>query len=177
MKINQDLKFRKVSKNDLKIIRDWRNSSGIWEYNNQFTFLNMKNQVQWLKSLKKSNKIMFIITNRKNTPIGICGLINIDKKNKHADVNIIIGKKALHGSGLGSIILYHLVKYGFTKLKLRRIGAEIFKFNNKSIKLFEKINFQREAILRENIWRGGRWWDIFLYSILFNEYKKLEKKN
>ena len=72
----------------------------------------------------------------------------------------------MHGKGLGTEALQLLVNYGFKKMKLHRIGAEIFEYNKISLKLFEKLNFKREALLRDGLWKDGRWWDVYTYSIL-----------
>ena len=50
--------LRSVKKSDLKLFRDWRNSSVIREFNTQFTLLNMKQQNFWFNSLsdKKTDK-------------------------------------------------------------------------------------------------------------------------
>jgi RimJ/RimL family protein N-acetyltransferase len=164
--------FREITKNDLKILRDWRNSTGILEYNSQFTLLNMIDQKKWFEQINKKNsdRIMFMVINKKKEAIGVCGLIHLNIKDRNADIAIIIGKKKLHGLGLGSEILEMLLKYGFHKRKLHRIGAEIFEYNKVSIKLFKKLNFKREVILRNSLWRSGKWWNVYIFSLLRNEY-------
>lgn len=120
------MKLRSVRKSDLGIIRDWRNSHDIREFNTQFTLLNMKNQEKWFEEISKveSSRKMFVITEQHNNPIGVCGFINIDKENKSADVAIILGERKQRGKHLGSKSLELLVNYGFKKLKLHRIGVK-----------------------------------------------------
>lgn len=170
------INLRQVTKNDLQIIRDWRNTKGIYEFNTQFTLLNMKNQKNWFKQIneKNSNRIMFIATNKKNQPIGVCGLVHVNKIDRYADAAIILGEQKLHGKGLGSEILQLLIQYGFRKLGLRRIGAEIFEYNQISVKLFEKLGFKREAIMRETLWRNGQWWNVHIFSLLNDVKEKLK---
>jgi len=174
MKNKINLTFRKVTQKDLPILRDWRNSKGILEYNTQFTLLNMKSQENWFKQIKAKNsdRIMFMIISN-NQPVGVCGLIHVDKKERNADVAIIIGKKTLHGKGLGKKSLQKLVEYGFNKLKLHRIGAEVFEYNNKSIKLFKKMNFKYDALLRDSLWRNSTWWNTQVFSLLKEDFNKL----
>jgi RimJ/RimL family protein N-acetyltransferase len=94
------------------------------------------------------------------------GLIHLDKKNRNAEVSIILGETKLHHRGLGTKALQLLINYGFQKLKLHRIEAEIFEYNKISVKLFEKLNFTREAILKDSLWRSGRWWNVYIFSII-----------
>lgn len=160
------IQLKKINSSDLEKIKKWRNLESIRKFNYQFTLLNMKNQYDWYSSFStdKDKKMFIVLKNSK--PIGICGLIHIDKENKNADVSIILGERSLQGKGIGSIILHKLVEYGFKKLKLHRIGAEIFEFNKISVHLFEGLSFKKEAILRQSLWRDNRWWSIYIYSII-----------
>ncbi len=177
MKINKNIivggkvNFRKITELDLEVLIKWRNSKEVYQYNNQFVLLNMFLQKKWFKSIirNKSNQVMFVVTNKKNKPVGICGLIHVDEINRSADCAIILGVQKLHGKGLGSEILDELVEYGFTHLGLHRIGAEIFSYNKISSGLFKKLGFKYEVTLREALWRDNRWWDIDLYSLLKHE--------
>lgn len=169
------VRLRSVRKSDLEIIRDWRNSQDTREFNTQFTLLNMNNQRKWFVEIskKESPRKMFVITEKGGNPIGVCGLINIDKENRSADVAIILGEKKQRGRHLGSESLELLVSYGFKKLKLHRIGAEIFEYNKRSVNLFERLNFKFEATMRDRLWRDGKWWDVYSYSILSNDANQL----
>lgn len=170
--IGTNIDFRRITDYDLKILAKWRNTNGIREYNNQFILLNMIQQKDWLYRINSedSDRDMFMITDKKDTPIGVCGLIHINKKDKSADVAIIIGKQQLHHKGLGSETLQMLIEYGFKRLNLHRIGAEIFSYNKISIRLFERLSFRCEATLRHALWRNHRWWNIHIFSLLKHEY-------
>ena len=163
--------LRSVKQSDLKLFRDWRNSAVIREFNTQFTLLNMVQQNFWFDSLsdKKKDKSMFTITEKKNTSIGICGLTNIDWKNRNASIAIIIGKPHLHSKGFGTESLDLLLEYGFKELKLHRIVADILEFNHKSIVFFEKFGFKLDAVFRDYLFRNGKWWKLFSYSKTIND--------
>lgn len=164
--------LKPLCKKHLPIIRDWRNTDGIWEFNTQFTLLNMENQKNWYNEVTKKNTIrkMYVIFYGE-IPIGICGLINLDKNNKQADVAIIIGNKKYHGKNLGSESLKKLIEIGFKKFHLHKIGADIFEFNTVSFRLFKKLGFSCDAIKIDSIWRFNRWWEIHTYSILKSEFE------
>lgn len=164
--------FYKITKNDLRTLQRWRNSNEIWPYNTQYILLNMINQKQWYEQIiqKNSDRIMFMITNKLGKPIGVCGLIHIDLKDKTASIAIIIGEKKYQSRGFGTEILQMLIHYGFNKIKVHRIEAQVFAYNAVSTKLFKKMNFKQEVTLRDSLWRQGKWWDVFILSVLQNEY-------
>lgn len=167
--------FCKITINDLTTLQKWRNSSEIWPYNTQYVLLNMINQQQWYKQItqKNSDRIMFMVTDKMGKPIGVCGLIHINLKAKIASVAIIIGEKKYQSKGFGTEILQMLLDYGFNQIRIHRIEAEIFAYNQVSAKLFKKLNFKQEVILRDSLWRNGKWWDILILSILQNEYARI----
>jgi UDP-4-amino-4,6-dideoxy-N-acetyl-beta-L-altrosamine N-acetyltransferase len=167
------IQLKKVTKSDLKLLIEWRNSNKIFPYNTQYFLLNSKTQTEWFNSLQNdSSRKMFMILH-KNMKIGICGLIDMDHKNKNANIAIIIGKTQLHAKGLGTITLSNLLNYGFKKLGLHRIGAEVIEYNKTSIRLFKKSKFKIEAIHRDVIWRNNRWWNMYSMSILKHNFNEM----
>jgi len=164
--IMDSIQLKKINSSYLEKIKNWRNLESIRNFNYQYTLLNMKNQHEWYSSLTTSHDQKMFIVLKNSKPIGICGLIHIDIENKNADVSIILGEHSLHGKGIGSIILEKLVEYGFRKLKLHRIGAEIFEFNKISVHLFEGLSFKKEATFRQSLWRNNKWWSIYVYSVI-----------
>jgi len=168
----KNVNFRKITKSDLHILQRWRNSTDVFLYNTQYVLLNMIDQKNWYEQImqKNSDRIMFMVVNKLNAPIGVCGLIHNDLKNKSASIAIIIGEKKFQNKGFGTEILQILIDYGFNKLKIHRLEADVFVFNEASIKFFQKNNFTQEVILRDSLWRRGKWWDVFIFSILQNEW-------
>ena len=165
--MSKKLELKKISKHDLEIIVKWRNNPKIMKYNRQFFLLNMKYQLKWFNELSKKDSAqrMFVFRYDGNI-VGVGGLIHLDKKNRNAEVSIILGETKLHHRGIGTKALQLLINYGFQKLKLHRIEAEIFEYNKISVKLFEKLNFKCEAILKDSLWRNGRWWNVYIFSII-----------
>ena len=165
------IQLRRVTKEDLENFRTWRNSINIWKNNTQFIFLNMENQKKWIKSLseKNSNKHMFTIIDKKKKPIGICGLTNLDPIEKSAKIAIIIGNSNSQSRGIGTQSLTLLLNYGFRKLKLHRIEAEVLEYNIKSQSFFEKFNFHKEVELRDYLFRNEKWWNLIIYSKLISD--------
>ncbi len=167
--------FCTITKNDLRTLQKWRNSNDIFAFNTQYVLLNMINQENWYEQTmqKNSDRVMFMVTNKLDNPIGVCGLIHVDLKDKTASIAIIIGEKKSQNKGFGTEVLQMLIDYGFNKLKLHRLEAEVFDYNETSIKLFKKMNFTQEIVLRDSLWRRGKWWDIFLFSLLQSEHVKV----
>ena len=59
-----------------------------------------------------------------------------------------------------------LEKFGFEELNMRRLWVEIFDTIPQNIKLFESLNFVKEGILRDKLWRNRKWHNSYIYSKL-----------
>jgi len=173
MNSKSKIQLKKITKSDLKLLIEWRNSNKIFLYNTQYFLLNLKMQMEWFNSLQNdSSRKMFMILHE-NVKIGICGLIDIDYKNKNANIAIIIGKTQLHTKGLGTMALSNLLNYGFKEIGLHRIGADVIEYNKTSIRLFEKSKFKIDVIQRDVIWRNNRWWNMYSMSILKDDFNEI----
>ena len=60
-------------------------------------------------------------------------------------------------------------QYGFKKLKIHRIDAEVIEYNKKSINFFQKLGFESDAVMRDYIFRNGEWWDLVVLSNRFSK--------
>ncbi|WP_089282979.1 GNAT family N-acetyltransferase [Anaerovirgula multivorans] len=59
-----------------------------------------------------------------------------------------------------------IINYGFNTLNLNRIEAYVMLENQKSLKLLEKLGFQKEGILRERGYYKNQFWDEYIFSLL-----------
>ena len=104
-------------------------------------------------------------------PIGYGGLLGIDIKNGKAESYMGIGEKNLHGKGVGFEIRKILLDYAFNELDLNKVYAYVWKENTPMIKLNEKVGFQIEGLLRQDILSHGEKRDRYIMGILKDEYK------
>lgn len=100
-----------------------------------------------------------------------CGMIaHIDRYNRRCDLGISMGyDKSNWGQGYAREALQAVIAYCFTELDLNRIGAEIYEFNERSIRLFTGLGFQKEGTRRQYIFKDGKFKDELLYSLLRDE--------
>jgi ribosomal-protein-alanine N-acetyltransferase len=103
-----------------------------------------------------------------------CGMIaHIDRYNRRCDLGIGLGwEKANWGNGYASETLQAIIAYCFKELGMNRIGAEIYEFNVRSIRLFERNGFRREGTKRQYIFKDGVFKDEHLYSLLRDEWER-----
>lgn len=78
---------------------------------------------------------------------------------------------AARGRGIGTRAQRELVSYLFTHTRVERIQATTDPENVAELKCLQKIGFVQEGMVRRAQWRGGRWHDQVLFSLLRDEFR------
>jgi RimJ/RimL family protein N-acetyltransferase len=94
----------------------------------------------------------------------------IDRYNRSCRLGITIGEKRYWGSGLGKEAMTAVITYCFETLGMNRIGAEVYAFNQRSIRLFESLGFRREGVIRQAVLKNGGFSDEYLFGLLKDEW-------
>ena len=108
--------------------------------------------------------------------IGGCVLRDVDRENGSAEVAIFIFDRRLLGQGLGTDALNCLIDFGFGELRLERIFLQVFDYNERARRSYEKAGFQTDATLRHARFHRGVHHDVHLMSILRAEWLALERR-
>ncbi len=133
--------------------------------------ISLKEEKEWIKSLakKKKSEKHFAIDTKENIHIGSLSL-SLNLKNKSAELGILIGDKNYWGKGYGAEATQLLLNYGFTKIRLHRIGLGVYAYNKRAINLYKKLGFKNEGVKREAIFWKGKFYDLIQMGILQKEW-------
>ncbi len=92
--------------------------------------------------------------------------LEVDWPNQASMVGIGIGEREYRGKGYGPDALRLLLGYAFRELNLYRVGLNVFSYNTRAIRAYEKVGFVREGTLRAALFRDGQRYDILYMSVL-----------
>lgn len=99
-------------------------------------------------------------------PLGYIALKDIDKINRSASIELVIGKLANRNKGYGREALSLMVDYAFTYLGLERLTIDILE-NNKPLKnITEKQEFKLEGIEKKAVYYRGKKINRLNYALL-----------
>lgn len=107
--------------------------------------------------------------------IGTVFLRNVDKVNGSAIVGIFIGDRRYLGQGYGTDALNALVDFGFGELRLERIELEVFDYNSRAIRSYEKCGFATDAVQRHSRFHRGTYHDVAIMSIIRDDWLALAR--
>jgi len=68
-----------------------------------------------------------------------------------------------------SEVVEKLVDFGFNEMKLHKIYGRITPGHNASIRILEKLGFQREGVLRDDEFAQNKFFDTAIYSLIKNK--------
>ena len=101
--------------------------------------------------------------------VGEAVLNQWDPGNQSCNFRIQIGP-AGQNRGLGTEATRLIVGHGFEQLGLHRISLEVYSFNPRARRAYEKVGFRVEGVLRESLRYGDQWIDATVMSILAREW-------
>ena len=94
--------------------------------------------------------------------IGKCGFTRVNWKNRLAELAILIGDKEYRGKGYGTDAIQTLCRFGFEEMNLHKIKATVFDFNQSALRCYEKCAFEREGVLKQEMYREGAYHDVIV---------------
>lgn len=105
-------------------------------------------------------------------PIGTIGLHRVDWKNRLGVLGIAIWEKRFWNRGLGTRVVRTLLRFAFLKLNLHRVELEVYDFNPRAMRCYEKAGFRLEGTRRQALYRDGSYHDIHRMGTLQEEFQK-----
>ena len=168
--LTKRLNLRQIKPTDENEIFFLRSNERVMRYIDRPRAKSVDDSRQFIKSINeaiaKSDTIVWAIT-LKNDPklIGTIGFVQIFKEHFRAEIGFVLHPD-FHGKGIMHKAISKVLEYGFDKMKLHSVEANVNPDNLASIKLLEKNSFVREAYFKENYFYNGKFLDSAIYSLI-----------
>jgi RimJ/RimL family protein N-acetyltransferase len=172
--------LRALDRADLKNAVAWLNDPALRRLVASYKPMSMSEEDRWYERMLQSSTDQVFAIDRSDDGadgrhvglhIGLCGIHEIQWKNRCATVGILIGDAALHGKGYGTDAMRSLVRYAHDELALHRVSLEVFTDNTRAIRSYEKLGFMREGVRRQAMWKDGAFRDLLVMSVLPGELR------
>jgi RimJ/RimL family protein N-acetyltransferase len=92
-----------------------------------------------------------------------------EEGNASCNFRILIGP-AGRDRGLGTEATRLILGHAFDALGLHRVGLEVYAFNPRAARAYEKVGFVREGVRRDALRFDGEWVDSVVMAILDHEW-------
>lgn len=148
----------------------WRNQSLVWTRESRKT--EASDQYMYFSNLKTDREFFAIMKDQ--TIVGVAGLTEISFAHKTAEFSLLIGSE-FQRQGYGAQALQALLTYGFETLDLHLIFGQTFKYPliygiNPGAKMYQRLGFQLDGVLRHRFFKEDQWVDALIYSITHEEF-------
>ncbi|MBN4074376.1 MAG: RimJ/RimL family protein N-acetyltransferase [Alkaliphilus sp.] len=176
MYTSERVRLREYKKEDMEQAQKYVNDPEVKSFLHPgipylYTF---EDQKKWFEDNSATKDIysFAIETVADNKYIGGCGVNSIDWKNSVAGVGIFIGDKNYWNKGYGTEVMRLLVGFIFNEMNINKVNLNVFSFNERAIKSYVKCGFKKEGVLRQEVFRNGKYHDKVMMGILRDEFKE-----
>ena len=173
--IGQKCYLSPVDVNDAEKFTEWLNDFEVTKNLLMFPYMiSIGTEKDFLEKLSREHTYS-IIDIATNELIGNCGYDSVDHINQTAGIGIFIGNKKYWNKGYGTEALTLLMDFGFKVLNFHNIFLNVYSFNKRAIRCYEKIGFKTIGRKRESILRGKERHDNIFMDILYEEFYEKNK--
>lgn len=167
------LKARKIHKNDLEKIREWRMLPEVTKYMYSDPIITKEQQIKWFFDISKEKNSRYWIIEYEGVGIGILSVTSIDTKNRRCEVGHYIANEKFRGRGIGSALEFNIYDYVFDRLNMNKICWHVFSFNQNAINIHKKFGCEIEGERKEHIIKNNVKYDIVEMAILKEKWGKI----
>ena len=170
------VRLRAIEKDDLPKFVRWMNDPEVIEFLLISSPLSMAMEEKWFERQvaipPNEGQVLAIeaLVDGNWVHIGNVGIHNVEPVHLNAEFGIVIGEKDYWNKGYGTEAARLALKHGFENLNLHRIFLNVYENNHRGIKAYEKAGFVKEGVLREAIFKNGRYLNVIIMSMLHSEW-------
>ena len=99
-------------------------------------------------------------------PAGTMAFDVANRRSRIAYLHAIMLDPAYRGRGLATAATTLLVRHLVFELDYHRVQLEVYGFNERALRHFERAGFRREGVRRQAYWRHGGWVDGMLFGLV-----------
>jgi len=169
--------LRALELDDYKTSVKWRNDS---EINSKISgttyFVSSEYEKNWVvnKIFESGDDIVLVICLKQTDQyVGNVYIRNINWINRSAESSILIGEKSCWKCGVGSESLMLTLRFAFYERNLERISAYVLEASTVSLRLHEKCGYRKEGLLRNSVYKDGRFQNQYVLSILRSDFEQV----
>ncbi len=176
MIIGKRVRLRGIEKSDLPRFVEWLNDPEVNRGLSLVVPLSTPQEESWFEGLKNKPIDEHPLGIEVQTPkgwllVGNLSLMNIDWRNRLAEVGIFIGEKRYWSQGYGRDAMVLMLRHAFFNLGLNRVFLRVFETNPRAVHSYEKAGFVHEGRMRQAQYQDGKFIDVLLMSVLHAEWQ------
>ena len=169
------IRLRELERADVPIINRWRQDRALTaSIGAPHRHIGIEVDERWFESYlarRGTDVRCAILVDDATEPVGLASLTGVDPVHRHAEYHLLIGRRDLHGRGVGTAATRAMAGHGFHDLNLHRIYSFVLETNAATHRMLEKAGFRLEGTLRDAAFKDGAYMDVHLMAVLQSEFR------
>ena len=169
--ITERLILKEMTTDDAQVLFEMRSNPELMKYIDRpipKSIYDIHELIEKMRQMKMNGEGISWGIYKKENPelnIGNIGLFRIIAEHFRAEIGYMLQSEE-HQKGIMYEAMQAIITFGFEKMNLHSIEANINPANEASRKLLQKAGFVKEAYFRENYFFNGQFIDSEIYSLL-----------
>ena len=170
--------LRPLERRDASLVQPWLNDPEVTRTLRTHGPLSLRAEEAFIDRVTQGgNEVVAVIVRRDvDVAVGVTGLHQFDHKARHAVFGITIGDKEAWGLGFGTEATFLMVRHAFETLNLNRVMLQVYEHNPAGLRVYEKVGFRKEGVLRQDCYREGRYLDTVVMGMLRTEWEEAKAR-
>lgn len=143
----------------------WINDSRNNEYLHYEIPLTLEKTKNWFLN-KDNSKRYDCVIEYAGIPVGLIGLLALDKVNNKAEFYISMGEQEYKKKGIATTATKLLLKFAFDQLKLHKVYLNVDEANMAACRLYEKAGFNCEGIFVDDLVKKSNYINRKRYAVI-----------
>lgn len=158
--------LRRLTLEDVPHLRAWWQDAELMRF---YDLLPIKNSQEIREEvcglLKNPTRLDFLVHDIQGHPIGQAYLKNIDWKNRHCDIVVMIAHPEYRRRFCGAETSFLLLRHAFHELNMHKVYARILDHAKDSLALARILPFEEEAVLRKTATQNDTRRSIYIFAL------------
>jgi RimJ/RimL family protein N-acetyltransferase len=130
----------------------------------------------YLTRNQQTNRLdLAIVEKESGNVVGEVVYNDYDEDTGNVNFRILMGKAGCN-RGIGSEAVSLFIHYGMTVLKVHKIGLEVYSFNPRAERVYQKAGFVLEGVKQEDFRYNDEYIDTRVYGLLQADYNGYRKR-
>ena len=166
--------LRPLAETDVDSIMTWVNDPDI--VGNLAAFsgqaFTRDDELAFIRRTLASTDRVFSIVAADGRYLGQIGIHQIHARSRVGRLGCVIASRGEMGKGYGSAAIRAALAVGFGELALHKLWLMVFRHNERGRRLYTRLGFVEEGVLREEYFHDGGWHDMVRMSMLAHEFRQ-----
>ncbi|MHB0858737.1 MAG: GNAT family N-acetyltransferase [Anaerolineae bacterium] len=171
----EKVELRGVEPEDVEVFLAWNHDSDMCRGVDRVWFPASREHVRhWVERAGSAplegDEFQFVIANHAGEMVGTLNTMRCDRRVGAFSYGVAV-RREHQRQGYAHEAIRLVLRYFFDELRYQKVTADVYSYNEPSMRLHEKLGFQLEGRVRRTVLTSGRFADQLLFGMTDDEFR------